>query len=93
MQSNLVSALYNFGASEIKKTGMGKKIKVQPNRKRKTGNGSRQAVPKGRPVQLHEPERKRTHTFTTAVQSNANTSKKSGTHTMQSKTKHLKRKK
>ena len=93
MQSNLVSALYNFGASEIKKTGMGKKIKVQPNRKRKTGNGSRQAVPKGRPVQLHEPKRKRTHTFTTAVQSNTNTSKKSGTHTMQSKTKHLKRNK
>lgn len=95
MQSNLVSALYNFGASELKKTGIGKKIKVQPNRKRKSGNGSRQAVPKGRAVQLHEPasKRKRPHDLATAVQTNTNSSKKSGSHTMKSKTKHTQKKK
>ena len=49
MHSNLVSAVFNFGSDEILKEGKGKKIKVQPNRKRKSGNGSRHAVAKGRP--------------------------------------------
>lgn len=57
MQSNLASALFTFGSSEVKKTGNGKKIRVQPNRKRKCGSGS-QAVSKGRPVQLQEPTSK-----------------------------------
>ena len=35
MHSNLASALFSFGSSEVKKTGNGKKIRVQPNRKRK----------------------------------------------------------
>ena len=41
MHSNLVTALFNFGSHELLKKGKGKKIKVQPNRKRKSGNGSR----------------------------------------------------
>lgn len=53
MPSNLIAALHNFGTNELKKTGTGKKIRVQPNRKRKSGNGSRQAVAKGRPTKLY----------------------------------------
>ena len=40
MHSNLVTAVFNFGSDEILKKGKGKKIKVQPNRKRKSGNGT-----------------------------------------------------
>ena len=95
MHSNLASALFSFGSSEVKKTGNGKKIRVQPNRKRKCGSGSRQVVSKGRPVQLQEPtsKRKRTHDLAKAVQTNTKSSKKSGSHTMKSKTKHMQRKK
>ena len=50
MNGNLTSALFNFGAAEISKSRNGKKIKVQPNRKRTFGNGSHQAVAKGRPA-------------------------------------------
>ena len=95
MHSNLASALFTFGSSEVKKTGNGKKIRVQPNRKRKCGSGSRQVVSKGRPVQLQEPtsKRKRSHDLAKAVQTNTKSSKKSGSHTMKSKTKHMQRKK
>ena len=95
MHSNLASALFSFGSSEVKKTGNGKKIRVQPNRKRKCGSGSRQVVSKGRPVQLQEPtsKRKRTHDLAKAVKTNTKSSKKSGSHTMKSKTKHMQRKK
>ncbi|XP_048589237.1 uncharacterized protein LOC116618843 [Nematostella vectensis] len=95
MNSNLVSALFSFGSNELKKTGSGKKIRVQPNRKRKCGSGSRQAVSKGRPVQLQEPtsKRKRSHDLAKVVQANVNSSKKSGSHTMKSKTKHIQKKK
>lgn len=97
MQSNLIAALHNFGSNELRKTGTGKKIRVQPNRKRASGNGSRQAVSKGRPTKLQETKclevphkkRKRTHNLANAVQANTNTSKKSGSHVMKSKTKHV----
>ncbi|XP_028513981.1 uncharacterized protein LOC114574759 [Exaiptasia diaphana] len=35
MHANLSTAFFNFGASDLRKKGKGKKIKVQPNRKRK----------------------------------------------------------
>ena len=94
MHSNLVTAVFNFGSDEILKKGKGKKIKVQPNRKRKSGNGSRQAVAKGRPTQMHSLEvpqkkAKRRHTLAQAVKSNTQSSKKSGSHVMKSKTKHF----
>ena len=98
MHSNLVSAVFNFGSDEILKKGKGKKIKVQPNRKRKSGNGSRQAVAKGRPTQMHSLEvpqkkAKRSHGLAEAVKSNTQSSKKSGAHVMKSKTKHFQKKK
>lgn len=97
MHSNLVTALFNFGSAELKKTGKGRKIKVQPNRKRKSGNGSRQAVSKGRPTQMQSLEipqkkAKRSHNLAQAVKSNTQSSKKSGSHVMKSKTKHVHKK-
>ncbi len=49
MHSDLTAALFDFGTSETRQFGKGEKIRVQPNRKRKSGNGSRddQAVSKG----------------------------------------------
>ena len=47
MHFELTTALFNFGASELRKTGKRKKNKVQPNRKRKSANVSHQAVSKG----------------------------------------------
>lgn len=90
MHGNLTSALFNFGANELRKGKNGKKIKVQPNRKRKSGNGSRQAVGKGRPVALGIPHKKpkRDHRFAMSVKQNVNVAKKSGSHVMKSKTKH-----
>ena len=98
MHSNLVTAVFNFGSDEILKKGKGKKVKVQPNRKRKSGNGSRQAVAKGRPTQMHSLEvpqkkAKRSHGLAEAVKSNTQSSKKSGAHVMKSKTKHFQKKK
>lgn len=98
MHSNLTSALFNFGSSEMNKNGKGKKIKVQPNRKRKSGNGSRQAVSKGRPTEMQRslavpPKRaKRSHDLAKAVLSNTQGSKKSGSHAMKSKSRHNQRK-
>ena len=98
MHSDLTAALFDFGTSGTRKSGKGKKIRVQPNRKRKYGNGSRQAVSKGRPIQLQEelpvPSRKakRTHDLAKAVQANTQNSKKSGAQTMKSKTQHTQRK-
>lgn len=98
MHSNLTTALFNFGSGELKKTGKGKKIRVQPNRKRKSGNGNRQAVSKGRPTQLQQslqvpPKKaKRSHDLAKAVQANTQSSRKSGSHTMKSKTRHVQRK-
>ena len=94
MQSNLASALFTFGSSEVKKTGNGKKIRVQQNRKRKCGSGS-QAVSKGRPVQLQEPTSKGkwSHDLAKAVQTNTKSNKKSGSHAMKPKTKHIQWKK
>ena len=94
MHSNLVTALFNFGSDELLKKGKGKKIKVQPNRKRKSGNGSRQAVAKGRPTHLQSLEiphkkAKRSHGLAEAVKANTQSSKKSGSDVMKSKTKHV----
>ena len=77
--------------------GKGKKIKVQPNRKRKCGNGSCQALAKGRPTQMHSlevPQKKAkcSHGLAEAVISNSQSSKKSGSHVMKSKTKHFQKK-
>ena len=47
MPGNLVSALFNFGAAELRSTRTGRKINVQPGRKRKSNNGSHQAITKG----------------------------------------------
>ena len=92
MHSNLVTAVFNFGSDEILKKGKCKKIKVQPNRKRKSGSGSHQAVAKGHPTQtLEVPQKKakRSHGLAEAVKSNTQSSKKSGSHVMKSKTKHF----
>ena len=75
MHSNLVTAAFNFGSDEILKKGKGKKIKVRPNRKRRSGNGSRLAVAKGCPTQMHSlevPQRKakRRHALAQAAKSN-----------------------
>ena len=92
MHGNLTSALFNFGASELRKGKNGKKIKVQPNRKRKHANGSHQVVRKGRPVtfsamELPSKKAKREHRFAKCVQQNVNVARKSGSHVMKSKTK------
>ena len=97
MHSNLVTAVFNFGSDEILKKGKGKKIKVQPNRKRKSGNGSCRAVAKGRPTQMYSLEvrqkkAKHSHGLAEAVKSNTQRSKKSGSHVMKSKTKHFQKK-
>lgn len=84
----------------MSKVGKGKKIRVQPNRKRKSGNGSRQAeaVAKGRlshlKQTLHVPPKKpkRSHDLAEAVQFNTQSSKKSGSQVMKSKTKHIQKK-
>ncbi len=94
MHGNLTSALYNFGALELKKGKNGKKIKVQPNRKRKSGSGSRQAVAKGRSVNLTTlkipaKKPKRSHNLALAIRENTNVSKKSGAHVMHSRTRHV----
>ena len=91
MSGNLISALYTFGTTELCKSKNGKKIKVQPNRKRKRDNGSRHAVSKGRSselVPLCPPTKKgkRAHSLSVAVEQNTNMPKKSGSHVMKSKT-------
>lgn len=93
MHANLTTAFFNFGSSDLRKTGKGKKIKVQPNRKRKSGNGSRQAVSKGRPTQmktlpLPSKRPRRSHSLAEAIVSNTQSSKKSGSHVMKSKSKY-----
>ena len=75
MPGNLVCALFNFGAAELRSTRTGRKIKVQPGKKRKSNNGSHQAITKGRPTKLKslEPLRKRTkrqHSLAMAVKEN-----------------------
>ena len=98
MHSQLTTALFNFGSSEMSRVGKGKKIRFQPNRKRKSGNGSRQAVAKGRPSHLKQslqvpPKKpKCSHDLAEAAQSNTQSSKKSGSHVMKSKTKHIQKK-
>ena len=72
-------------------------MKVQPNRKRKSDNGSRQAVVKGRPTQMYslqvpQKKAKHSHGLAEAVKSNTQSSKKSGSHVMKSKTKHFQKK-
>lgn len=94
MNGKLAAALFDFGQSELTKGKNGKKIKVQPNRKRKLGNGSRQAVSKGRPVAIHALEvprkkAKQSHDLARSVRENRNCSKKSGSHVMRSKTRHV----
>jgi hypothetical protein len=92
MHGNLTSALFNFGANELRKGKNGKKIKVQPNRKRKHANGSHQVVRKGRPVtfsamEIPSKKAKRQHSFAKSVRQNVNIARKSGSHVMRSKTK------
>jgi hypothetical protein len=75
MNGNLTSALFNFGAAELSKSRNGKTINVQPNRKRKSSNGSHQAVPKGRPaafVAFGVPTKKakRSHSLAVSVAQN-----------------------
>ena len=91
LNGKLASALFDFGQSELCRGKNGKKIKVQPNRKRKSGNCSRQAVGKGRPVTLEVPRKKarQSHDLARSVRENRNCSKKSGSHVMQSKTRHV----
>ena len=91
LNRKLASALFGFGQSELCKGKNGKKIKVQPNRKRKSGNCSHQAVGKGRPVTLEVPMKRarQSHNLARSVRENRNCSKKSGSHVMQSKTKHI----
>ena len=90
MSGNLVSALFNFGAAELRSTRTGRKIKVQPGRKRKSNSGSHQVITKGRQTTLKslEPPRKHTkrqHSLAIAVKENVPPSKKSGSHAMRSK--------
>ena len=47
MHSDLTAALFEFGTSGTRKSGKGKKIRGQPNRKRKYANGSCWLFPKG----------------------------------------------
>ena len=87
MNGNLCSALFNFGAAELNKSKNWKKIKVQPNRKRKSGNGSHQAVSKGRsavlvPLEVPPKKAKRSHNLAISVARNTNVSRKSGSHVM-----------
>jgi hypothetical protein len=94
MQGNLTSALFTFGANQLRKGNNGKKIKVQPNRKRKSGNCSRQAVAKGRTatlkaLELPAKKAKRSHNLALSVKQNTNVAKKSGSHVMHSKTTHF----
>lgn len=94
MNGKLAAALFEFGQGELTRGKTGKKIKVQPNRKRKLGNGSRQAVAKGRPVAIHALEvpkkkAKQSHDLACSVRENRNCSKKSGSHVMRSKTRHV----
>ena len=94
MNGNLTSALFNFGAAELSKSRNGKTINVQPNRKRKSSNGSHQAVPKGRPaafVAFGVPTKKakRSHSLAVSVAQNTNVSRKSGSHVMKSRTRHV----
>jgi hypothetical protein len=90
----LAAALFDFGHSELRKGKNGKKIKVQPNRKRKSGNGSRQAVAKGRPVTVQALEvpskkAKQSHDLACSVRENRNPSRKSGSHVMNSRTRNV----
>ena len=69
---------------------------MQPNRKRKSANQSRQAVGKGRPVSLKSLEvprkkPKQTDSLASSVRQNSNTSKKPGQHAMKSKSSHYNR--
>ena len=61
MPGNLVSTLFNFGAAELRSTRTGGKTKVEPGRKRKSNNGSHQAITKGRPTTLKRLEPPRKH--------------------------------
>jgi ribosomal protein L14 len=69
--------------SELSKSN-GEKIKVQPNRKRKSGNGTHQAVCTVALVPLAIPKNKakRGHNLAVAVRENTPMAKKSGSHTM-----------
>ena len=83
--------LFDFGQSELCKGKNGKKIKVQPNRKCKSGNCSHQAVGKERPVTLEVPRKKarQSHDLVRSVRENRSCSKESGYHVIQLKTKHI----
>ena len=92
MHKNLASALFSFGANELRKGKNGKKIKVQPNRKRKHASGSHQVVGKGRPVNLSALElppkkAKRDHRFAKSVKKNVSVARKSGSHVLKPKIK------
>ncbi len=93
-QWKLAAALFDFGHSELRKDKNGKKIKVQPNRKRKSGNGSHPAVAKGHPVTVQALEvpskkAKQSHDLPHSVSENRNPSKKSGSHVMSSRTRNV----
>ena len=72
MSGNLISALYGFGTAELRKSKNGKKIKVQPKRKRKRRC---QAAAEGRILELAPicppaKKGKRVHSLSVAVEQN-----------------------
>ena len=94
MHKNLTSALYNFGASELQKGKNGRKIKVQPNRKRKSGCESIQVATKGRSANLtalriSDEKPKRSYNLALAIRGNTYVSKKSDAHVMHSRTRYI----
>ncbi len=93
MQGNLTSALFTFRVNQLSKFKgkNGKKIKVQPNRKRMSCNCSRQAVAKGRTASIKALElpAKRSHNLAFSVKQSTNVAKKSGSQVMHLKITHF----
>ena len=94
MGSDPTSSLFSFGVNELSIRKKGRKIQVQPNRRRKSAIQNRQTVGKGQPVSLKSLEiprkkPKQTHSLASSVRQNTNTSKNFAQHAMKSKSRHL----
>jgi len=94
MGGDPTSSLFSFGVNELSIRKKGRKIQVQPNRRRKSAIQNRQTVGKGQPVSLKSLEiprkkPKQTHSLASSVRQNTNTSKNSAQHAMKSKSRHL----
>ena len=90
MPENLVSALFNFGAAELRSTRTGRKNKVQPGRKNESQTmvAIKRSLREDQQLLSLEPPRKHTkrqHSLAMAVKENVPPSKKSGSHAMRSK--------